>query len=91
MELQCARVVVGELGWQQSDGMAAWENLVRHKRSRGGQLKPGFEGIVGASAAQEALQDDGMGYLRWAGLKGQQLEVLWTWGIREDCGQPQDR
>lgn len=30
-----------------------------------------LEGIVGASAAQEALQDDGMGYLRWAGLKGQ--------------------
>lgn len=52
--------------------MAAWENLVRHKRSRGEVSSSlALEGIVGASAAQEALQDDGMGYLRWAGLKGQ--------------------
>ena len=61
-------------GWGprwQSDGTVAWENLIGTSVVREVSSSLAVQGIVGASAAQEAPQDDGMGYLRWTGLKGQ--------------------
>lgn len=63
-------MVAGELDGS-SDGTVAWENLVGTSVVREVSSSLDLEGTVGGSAAQEAPQDDGMGYLRWAGLKGQ--------------------
>lgn len=76
---------------QQSDGMVAWENLVRHKRSRGGQLAWLWRVLWGPVLLRRPCRM--MGWVSEMGRpqRTAQLEVLWTWGIREDCGQPQDR